>query len=333
MTVSLRVPAEWEKQEIMWTAFPSSWDDEQWGHDRMQPAREEFTQMVRAIAQTQRVEVCACGDEPYESAKETFAADDNVGVSRANFGDIWFRDIGPVFAVENGKIVALRFIHNGWGDKYFHEHDDVLAQAIADKAGVPARMHEFVLEGGSLDHNGEGVILTTKECILNPNRNPSFSKDDAENALKNAFGAHRIVWLDAGMVNDHTDGHVDNIARFISANHVLCQKASGEDDPNAEIFKKIASDLRAEGFRVTQIPSPGRVTDKDGDVVPASHMNFIIANDCVVVPIYNTPSQEEALKQLQELFPDRKVVGVSSVTILTGGGSFHCITQQQPYPG
>jgi len=286
--------------------------------------------MVCAIAETETVEVFAYGADAEATARAFFANVPNVRVTQSRYGDIWLRDTGPIFGTENGKQIALRFNTNGWGGKFVYEFDDIVGDAVAERAGKPIRRHNFVLEGGSLEHNGEGVMLTTRECILNPNRNPEFSEQDAENALKEAFGAHRIVWLDDGMMNDHTDGHIDNIARFVAADHVICQKASGNDDPNAETFEKIAADLRAAGFKVTQIPSPGKVTDEDGDVVPASHMNFIITNDCVVAPVYGTPYQEAALDALREFFPGRKVVGVRSDTILSGGGSFHCITQQQP---
>ncbi|MET0155242.1 MAG: agmatine deiminase family protein [Rickettsiales bacterium] len=327
----LRVPAEWEKQSAIWTAIPAHGDVDRWGPgDRLRRAQQEFGAMVRAIAGSQRVEVFAADAESFAVAKTAFADSPNVRVTPSDYGDIWLRDTGPIFAQEDGKSVALRFKTNGWGNKFVYEHDDAIGDAVANLASVPIRRHDFVLEGGSLEHNGDGVILTTKQCILNTNRNLGRSQLEMEKALKDAFGARRIVWLDFGMENDHTDGHVDNIARFVSTNRVVCQKAFGKDDPNAETFENIAAALREEGFDVTQLPSPGKVTDEDGDVIPASHMNFIIANACVVVPVYGTASQDAALAALQPLFPDRKVVGVRADTILTGGGSFHCITQQQP---
>jgi agmatine deiminase len=227
-------------------------------------------------------------------------------------------------------LLGLRFRTNGWGGKFIYEYDDQVGDAIC--AATKARIvpHDFVLEGGSIEHNGAGTIMTTRECILNPNRNPSWSEHDAEHALKQAFHADRLVWIDFGMKNDHTDGHIDNIARFVGEDHVVCQKPYGSDDPNAVVFAAISQRLKSEGFRVSEITSPGLVKDDSGEVVPASHMNFVIANGIIVVPTYGGPSTATALAELQKVFPNRRVVGSSSRAVLTGGGSFHCITQQQP---
>lgn len=316
------VPAEWEAQAVLWTAWPSHGD--LWLED-LEPAREEIAAMVNAVAASQAVKVLAMGDEAVASAKAMLTG--QVEVFPAKFGDIWLRDTGPIF---NASGTALRFKNNGWGGKYALPHDDTVGNELAALAGAEIRAHDFILEGGAVEHNGAGVILTTRQCVLNENRNPGWDEAKAEAALKEAFGATRICWMDEGMMNDHTDGHIDNIARFVGENHVVCQSAFGEDDPNAAVFEKIAADLKAFGFEVTQIPSPGKFTNEDGYVVPASHMNFIIANDVVVVPTYGTDSSDAAVQALAELFPTRKVIGASSEAVLTGGGSFHCITQQEP---
>jgi agmatine deiminase len=197
----------------------------------------------------------------------------------------------------------------------------------------------FVLEGGAIEHDGEGTILATREVLLNTNRN-RWTEQDAETALRHALGAEKIIWLDGGLKNDHTDGHVDNVARFIAPGHVVCQSRSGGDDPNRESFDAVArgveraTDARGRKLRVTRIPSPGLVLDNKGEPVPASHLNFVIANGVVVVPVYGTPTAEAAVGALQELFPTRKVVGLSSRGLLgngdAGGGSFHCITREEP---
>lgn len=316
------IPAEWSEQAALWTAWPSHpdlWED--W----LEPARAEVGALVAAIAAGQKVKVLAMGDEACRSA------DDMVGriaeVIPARFGDIWLRDTGPIFTYSGA---ALRFKTNGWGGKYVLPFDDRVGDEIADLADAEVIRHEFVLEGGAVEHNGAGAILTTRQCLLNPNRNVGWSEPDAERALASAFGASKIYWLDAGLKNDHTDGHIDNVARFVSADKVVCQSSFGADDPNIELFESVADTLRAAGLDVMQIPSPGGVRDEAGDITPASHMNFVIANNIVVVPTYGTDSAEEAVDLLADLFDDRQVIGLPSNALLSGGGSFHCITQQEP---
>ena len=178
--------------------------------------------------------------------------------------------------------------------------------------------------------DGTGYALTTAQCLMNPNRNKGWTRATAEAALHNAYGVDHVVWIDDGLLNDHTDGHIDNIARFVGPAHVVCQSPNGADDPNAATLRAIERQLRAiPAFTVTTIPSPGLVKDTEGTIVPASHMNFIIGNDVVVVPVYNEKGAE-AVAALAPLFPTRKVIGLSSVALLGGGGSFHCITQQEP---
>ena len=201
------------------------------------------------------------------------------------------------------------------------------------------RRFDFVLEGGAVDHDGEGTILTTRQTLLNPNRN-SWTKEKADAALREAFGARKVIWIDEGLKNDHTDGHIDNIARFVAPGRVVCQSPGGADDPNAATLDAIAKTLEsatdAAGRRleVVRVPGAGLYRNALGEIAPASHMNFVIANEVVVVPVYGTPTQEAALEGLQAVFTDRKVIGVSSRGLLgcgdAGGGSFHCITQQEP---
>ena len=182
-------------------------------------------------------------------------------------------------------------------------------------------------------------MLTTRQCLLNPNRNPGWTEAAAEAALAAALGARKVLWLGDGLANDHTDGHVDNLARFVAPGVVACPVATGRDDPNAEIYAETARtlshlrDSRGVALQVARIPSPGRVEDEDGKVVPASHMNFLVANGAVIMPTYgDTDASAIALEALADLFPERKVIGLPSRALLTGGGSFHCISQQEPAP-
>jgi agmatine deiminase len=287
--------------------------------------------MIKALSKGDTVKVLAMGDEAMASALDMLGA--AAKVIPAQFGDIWLRDTGPIFTVKNNALVALRFKNNGWGGKYKLPHDNAVGNAVAEGAGAKIESFDFILEGGALEHDGAGTILTTRQCLLNKNRNPGWTQEKAEAALKNAFGARRILWLDEGLLNDHTDGHIDNIARFIAPGRVVCQSASGKNDPNSTVYASIAGALKAMGLEVIQIPSPGLVTDDHGDPVPASHMNFMIGNEAVVVPTYGTAAGDDAVDALQALFPGREVVGLGSSALLTGGGSFHCITQQEPLGG
>lgn len=324
------IPPEWAPQRRLWTAWPSAADLWQ---DDLEPARAEVAAMISALGQAQAVSVLAHGAAAASAARAALPA--HVEVLDEPFGDIWLRDTGPIFARRQGQPVALGFRFNGWGGKYSLPHDDTVASRVALHARTPFEAAPFVLEGGAVDGDGAGTFLTTRQCLLNPNRNPGWTQADAERHLAAHLGARKIIWLDDGLLNDHTDGHVDNIARFVGPGHIVCQAPSGGDDPNADILEAIARDLEgqtdAEGRRikVTRIPSPGAVLDDDGEPIPASHMNFLIANDAVVVPIYSDFG-DDAVRALGAVFPGRRVVGVSAHAILTGGGSFHCITQQEP---
>ena len=231
---------------------------------------------------------------------------------------------------------ALKFRNNGWGGKYILPHDDEVADQIAQHDQSESQNFDFILEGGALDHDGHGTVLTTRQCLLNPNRNPGWTEAIAEAALERSLGVKKIIWLDDGLLTDHTDGHVDNLARFVAPGVVVCPMAFGQDDPNAALYDRTAeclsrsTDVRGHSLQVVRLPSPGRITNEEGDIVPASHMNFLIANEAVIVPIYGQEAGEQAVEALQSLFPERKVLGLSSKAILTGGGSFHCITQQVP---
>ncbi len=340
---SIVVPAEWEKHKAVWTCWPSH--APLWQGRLLDEARKEIARMVKALSASEAVKVLAMGYEAVKSAQSMLGG--GVEIIPAQFGDIWLRDTGPIFARQGGQPVALRFRTNGWGGKYIYEFDDQVGDAVAARSGVETKHFDFVMEGGALEHDGEGTILTTRQCLLNPNRNPGMDQATLESALKKAFGAHKILWLDEGMLNDHTDGHIDNVARFVAPGRVVCQSPFGNDDPNEAFFEKTANmlasftDAAGRRIQVERIPSPGRVErrpdspriddpEEQDEIMPASHMNFIIGNKAIVVPTYNTRSADDAVAGLARLFPEHTVIGASSKAVLTGGGSFHCITQQEP---
>jgi agmatine deiminase len=330
----LTVPAEWAPQKAIWTAWPA--DASEWNGDLETPRR-DVAAMVRALSHGNTVRLLVNGSEAEASARTSLGA--AVNIVAAKYGDIWLRDTGPIFAQAPGGAVALRFKTNGWGGKFDLPDDARVGDDIAHLAGTPTRKFDFVLEGGAVDHDGQGTFLTTRQTLLNPNRN-GWTKEDAEAALGLAFGARKIIWIDEGLRNDHTDGHIDNIARFVGPAKVVCQTPAGADDPNAEILDEIARDLEsatdATGRKLTviRLPGVGLYRNALGEISAASHLNFVIANGVVVVPVYGTATQDAALTALRDVFPDRKVVGVSSRGLLgageAGGGSFHCITQQEP---
>ena len=333
--MTLTVPAEWAPHRAMWLGFPSH--EDLWADD-LAAAQAEVAGLARALAGPgrERVRLMVCGEAGMAAARALLDGVAGVELERGRFGDIWLRDTAPIFVKDGEALSAAAFKFNGWGGKYCLDGDQEVATQVAAAAGEPLTANAFVLEGGSIDHDGLGAVLTTRQCLLNPNRNPGWSQAEAEAALAGALGARKVLWLGDGLVGDHTDGHVDNLARFVAPGVVACPVAFGEDDPNAEVYDAAAfalarmTDARGAPLQVARIASPGLIEDEDGDPVSASHMNFIIANGAVIVPIYGEAAGGFAIEALKSLFPEREVIGLPSTAILTGGGSFHCITQQEP---
>jgi agmatine deiminase len=239
--------------------------------------------MVRAVARGERVELLVATPEARARAEELLA-DADVRIHDYGFGDIWLRDTGPLFMASPVGAAAAGFRFNGWGGKYDLPGDDGVAAFVAKAAGVPLARHGWVLEGGAIDCDGTGLAVTTEQCLLNPNRNPRMDRIEVESHLRRDLGIDRVLWLGEGLLNDHTDGHVDNLARFVAPGRLALPVAAGRDDPNADVYEDAADRAREYGLEVVPIPSPGRV-EVDGKIVPASHMNFYIANAVVVVPL------------------------------------------------
>lgn len=329
------VPAEWAPHRAMWLGFPSHadlWEAE------LDAAQAEVAALARALAGpgAERVRLMTGHPDGEAAAGRLLGEVEGIEIVPGAFGDIWLRDTGPIFGFGEAGLEARGFRFNGWGGKYQLEHDDTVAAQIAQAAGAPLKAHGFVLEGGAVDHDGQGTVLTTTQCVLNPNRNGDWTVGDAEGALAEALGARQFVWLGEGLQNDHTDGHVDNLARFVAPGVVAVPVAWGKGDPNAKAYDEAArrlaeaNDASGRPLKVVRIPSPGWVESVEGGAAPASHMNFLIANQAVIAPIYEQRPGELVVQALEHLFPDRKVIGLPSRAILTGGGSFHCITQQEP---
>jgi len=322
-----RQPPEWAPHEAVWIGFPSHgglWEDD------LEPARAEviaFANAVHAGGQGETVRLVAANAEAAAAAARLAAP--GIEVVIAPFGDIWLRDTGPIIVADGRTREARAFIFNGWGGKYRLEGDDDLAVRLAQAAGFDARACRYVLEGGAIDVDGTGLAVTTEQCLLNPNRNPDLNRAEIEARLHGDLGLDRILWLGDGLLNDHTDGHVDNLARFVGVGRIAIPEPDGRDDPNAAVYHDARDRARAFGLEVVPIPSPGRV-ERDGEIIPASYMNFYIGNATVVVPLYGAPNDVAAVAAIQALFPARRVAGLRADHILTGGGSFHCISQHVP---
>ena len=324
------VPPEWALQSAVWVGWPHLRGE--WG-DAFEGARREIAAFIRVVSETTPVRV-ACGSrEAYTSA--WLALDDLVAPGQVQLhtvlsGDIWLRDTGPILANQMGAATALRFRFNGWGGKYVMSGDTETAQAIAAVQQVGVKCFDFVLEGGAVDLDGAGRLLTTRQCVLNPNRNAGWTQEIAEDHLKQAFGVHEVIWLDEGLLNDHTDGHIDNIARFVGPGRVVCQHPSGDSDPNREVLSETQRKLTDAGLDVYTIPSPGLLIDEAGAALPASHMNFLVSNGVIYLPTYETENAPDAILALEKILPDHKVIALPANNILSGGGAFHCMTQQIP---
>ena len=316
---------EWAPHEAVWIGFPS--DPELWLGD-LKPAEREvaaFAMAVHANGQGEKVRLVAAHEGAAESAR---ALAPFAEVLVEPFGDIWLRDTGPIVLGTGRSRRARGFRFNGWGGKYELPGDDDVGERLARDARLPFEKADWILEGGAIDGDGSGVVITTEQCLLNPNRN-SLTRDQIEARLHADLGFSQIVWLGSGLLNDHTDGHVDNLARFVAPGRVAIPTPA-RGDPNESVYRDAARRLRSTRLDVVTLPSPGRVLDEDGDVIPASYMNFYIGNAAVVVPQYGAPNDRAAVDVIQALFPDRAAIGLRADHILTGGGSFHCISQQIP---
>lgn len=320
------MPAEFSPQEWLWVCFPH--DASLWVEDLV-PAQEQMAAFANAVAESgQQVRLIVRDATSELRARDLVNAD--VALERHPYGDIWVRDSGPLVLLDgSGGRIARRFRFNGWGGKYELAGDQEVGESMARAAGLPVDFMDWVLEGGAIDTDGTGLVVTTEQCLLNPNRNPHLTKDRIEARLKADLGFDRVLWLGDGLAADHTDGHVDNLARFVAPNRLAIPEATGPDDPNAAVYADARARAEAFGVEVVAVPSPGLVTMGD-EIVPASYMNFVICNAVVVVPTYGTVHDDAAVAAIGALFPGRQTVGIPSDAVLTGGGSFHCSSQHAP---
>lgn len=334
-------PAEWAAHRACYTAWPAH--AYAWG-SALGAAQCEFAGFAAAFTAHPEQEPLhvLVDDQAHEAEARTALGDSckRIEFVRMPYGDVWLRDTAPIFVRRQSgepRIASVRFRFNGWGQKYIYPHDAELSTRLAEQHGSPAYRIDLTLEGGALEVDGLGTCLTTRSCLQNANRSMP-SEEVVFERLRDALGIEKLIWLDEGLQNDHTDGHIDNIARFVAPGVVVCMEARDANDVNREtldvIAKKLsqAQDARGQKLRVVRVPSPGRVLGADGNVVPASYMNFYIGNRTVVVPGFGTPWDGPAREALAALFPSHDVRMQSARAILEGGGTFHCMTQQEPLP-
>lgn len=335
------MPAEWEKHEATWLSWPHN--TETWPA-QLAKVEETYVRMVEALSQGEKVNILVDGGQAEESVRKMLSqslADMNrVVFFKIPTADAWMRDYGPLFLAPKDRgakaPVFTRCVFNAWGNKYESLKRDGAVPEIL-KPFLGARVFEagMVLEGGSVDVNGKGSVLTTEECLLNPNRNPGLTRGQIEQGLRDYLGAGHVIWLGQGIAGDDTDGHVDDIARFVAPDAVVCSVEKNPADENYGVLRdnlcrlKNARDQGGKHLNVIELPMPGRV-EREGARLPASYANFYIGNHAVLVPVYHQAHDAEAMKILGECFPGRRIVGISCEDLVYGLGAVHCVTQQQP---
>lgn len=325
--MTLRMPAEWAPHDAVWIGFPHL--AEEWS-GQIEAARRDVAAFANAVHDGGKGETVRLVVRDHANADLAEAmVDPGVQLHILPFGDIWLRDTGPIIIGTGDQRAAHNFDFNWWGDKFVMSGDREIGAILAAYSALPTRTCDWVLEGGAIDVDGTGLAVTTEECLLNPNRNPGLSRADIEARLRADLGIDRVLWLGKGLVGDHTDGHVDNVARFVGEGRLALPEPASNDDPNIAVYGDAQSRAAAFGLEIIDLPSPGRV-EIGGELAAASYMNFYIGNSVVVVPAYGVANDGNACGALAACFPHHRIVGVPARGILAGGGSFHCSSQQVP---
>ncbi|MGC4250124.1 MAG: agmatine deiminase family protein [Sphingobium sp.] len=325
--MTFRMPAEWAPHDWVWIGFPTNpaeWPD---AFDGARRQIADFANAVHAEGRGEEVRLVVAHEGDAEAAAKLVHSGVTIIVQK--LGDVWLRDTAPIAVLGGGKRALVDFGFNGWGGKYRMPGDEDIGARLAATTRLPTDTQHWVLEGGAVDTDGTGLFVTTEQCLLNPNRNPDLDRGKIETLLAGSLGLSDMLWLGDGLMNDHTDGHVDNLARFVAPGILALPEPDGKGDPNAAIYADAKARAQAHGVQVAPIPSPGRV-EVGGEAIPASYMNFYIGNAAVVVPVYGRPNDQAALEALKPFFSGRDIVGLPSDAILSGGGSFHCTSQQMP---
>ena len=342
--LGFHMPAEWEEHSAVWLAWP---------HDKISfPALEKVEnavlKIIAAIAPYEQVELLVLNDEMFQRTS-TLLQEAGVDLKKVTFHkvdymDAWMRDCGPCFLKnpQSHETAWVKWTYNVYGEKFpdLLKDNEVMLKLRGE---ISARMFEpgIIMEGGAFDVNGQGTLITTEQCLLNPNRNPNLNREQIEKYLRDYLGVSKIIWLKQGLIGDHTDGHIDDVAKFVSANKILCAFEDNPDDENYQILQDAyqsllkATDKDNKPFEVVKLPMAHLKYSADkpfeaGGKAAASYTNFYIGNEVVLAPTYNDPNDAKALEIIQSCFPNRKVIGIDCTDIIYGGGAIHCLTQQQP---
>lgn len=322
------MPAEWAPHEMTLVAWPQR--EDAWRGATIEEARDSHTEVVAAIGEFEPV-LLVVSPEQAGSARRRVPAG-NVEIFEAPIDDSWLRDSGPIIVTGDGRRAGIDFVFNGWGEAFHpYDKDAAVAALILDHLGIERIPSSLVLEGGSIAVDGEGTLITTEQCLLDPTRNPDLDQAGIEAELGSRLGVEKVVWLDQGLLEDgDTDGHVDNICAFIEPGRALLQTAP-EGDPNFENARANAEILAAAGIEVVELDLLPRI-ERDGDPIVVPYTNYYVANDALIVPVsgIDPDMDAQALEMLARLYPGREAVGIDGRTLALGGGGIHCITQQIP---
>ncbi len=336
-----RMPAEWEPHAATWLTWPHN--PETWPGQDLKVIENVYLKMIAALHTGEQVCILAQNEAAQQQIEKDMVAH---GIKLASIkihviptNDSWIRDYGPNFLVkgmgEKKTVAANKWNFNSWGGKYEWERDNQAGNRIMENLGLPCFQPNIVLEGGAIEVNGQGVVITTEQCLLNPSRNPNMTRERMEALLKSHLDVKDVIWCQGEIEGDDTDGHIDNLVRFVNTDTVLCVYDDNEEDPNTACFQANWNTLNSyrtaagKPLNVVRLPTPGRV-ELNGERLPASYANFYIGNRCVLLPIYGNKNDAMVESILKEYFPDREIVPIRSDVFVLGLGSFHCVTQQQP---
>ncbi len=339
----IRFPAEWEKQSAVLIAWPHETGD---FSNRLDSVEQSYCFIANTISRYERL-IIVCKDDSHQQHIQGLSGiNDSIDFIQADVNDIWVRDTVFLTVENDGQLQLLNFRFNGWGEKYPHQNDDALNHKLLKAKPFKDAIYrniDFILEGGSVESDGIDTILTTRQCLLNPNRNRGMSQQDIERQLQQHFGVNRVLWLDQdNLSGDDTDAHIDTLARFCSANTIAYTSCNNPNDPHYAGLKNMLQQLKAfipsgvhesgsdEAYKLVPLPMPEPIYDEEGQRLPANYANFLIINNAVLVPVYDDPMDDIALQRLADCFPEHEIIATPCRPLVHQYGSLHCMTMQFP---
>ncbi len=333
MKNNLRMPAEWEPQAAVWFAWPANTT---WWPGNYEKVTLRFGALIAIISNFTKVNLICCKKAQADALKKISPnAHNKTNIVFVDYetDDVWCRDFGPIFVQNGSSLEITNWGFNAWGGKFpGWDRDNAFPEFVGKLQNLKVHTQNIILEGGAIEVNGNGALITTEEVLLNPNRNPNITKAGYEKLFKEFLGISQTVWLKNGLHNDDTDGHIDNLARFVNEQTIAIASESDKSSPNYPPLQENLTIVKKSGFKIVEIPLPKPVLHK-GEILPASYMNFLITNKLVIVPTYNQPaSDKQALDIIKKLFPNHTVEGFDCNDFLLEGGAIHCLSQQQPCP-